>query len=162
MNDSKLTSRVVNVFNRAAHSSVLFIFLLLQQPVLAEERTFVVEMITDNGKKLFVPDYIEVSIGDTVRFVNVSGKHNTESMRSMIPEGATPWRSKLGKQFDLKITHEGVYAFRCTPHYRQAMVGLIVAGNPGTNLERAKRVFTPPKVAEVFDHLFAKAAQRTK
>lgn len=140
--------------------SLLTIFVF--QPVRANDDSsvFIVEMITENGKKLFVPDYIEVSVGDTVRFVNVSGHHNTESMRSMIPEGAKSWKSKIGEQFDVKITHEGVYAYRCTPHYRQAMVGLIVAGNPYTNLDEAKQAYTIPKVAEVFDKLFARAAKR--
>lgn len=147
---------------RQALGRILVLVSLLIQPsnAAAERRVFVVEMITEQGKKLFVPDYVEVSVGDTVRFVNVSGNHNSESMRSMIPEGAVGWKSKLGAQFDLKITHEGVYAYRCTPHYRQAMVGLIVAGDPHTNLEKLKQVYTIPKVAEVFDTLFARAEQK--
>ncbi|MEM8974556.1 MAG: pseudoazurin [Pseudomonadota bacterium] len=127
--------------------------------LMAEPKTHVVEMITEKGKKIFDPIFIKVSVGDTVSFINVSGNHNTESMRGMIPPGAKRWNSKLGKQFDLKITHEGIYAYRCTPHYRQAMVGMIVAGDPRANLDKAKQAYTIPKVAEIFDKLFIKAAQ---
>ena len=149
------------MFRQAA---IIFLIsaIIVFQPinVAAEQGVFIVNMITEKGKKLFLPDYIEVSVGDTVRFVNVSGNHNTESMRSMIPEGAARWKSNIGKQFDLSITHECVYAYRCTPHYRQAMVGLIVAGNPHTNLDKAKQVYTIPKAANVFDKLFARAAKK--
>lgn len=85
---------------------------------VAEPKTHTVEMITDKGQKIFAPMYLKVAVGDTVRFVNASTNHNTESMRGMIPEGAARWNSKLEKTFDLKVTHEGVYAYRCTPHYR--------------------------------------------
>lgn len=139
-------------------SLVLSVSILFQSGLaFAEPRIFEIQMISEGGEKLFVPEYLEVSVGDTVRFVNVSGNHNTESMRGMIPEGAAHWKSKLRATFDLKISHDGVYAYRCTPHYRQAMVGLIVAGNPHANLEEAKQAYTISKVAEVFDRLFAKA-----
>jgi plastocyanin len=35
--------------------------------------------------------------GDTVTFVNMAG-HDTESIEDMIPEGAKPWKSKLGEE----------------------------------------------------------------
>ncbi|MEM9356369.1 MAG: pseudoazurin [Pseudomonadota bacterium] len=139
--------------------AALLLVLWSQNALIAKPKTHVVEMITDKEKKIFDPIFVRVSVGDTVRFVNVSGKHNTESMRGMIPPGAKRWNSKLGKQFDLKISHEGIYAYRCTPHYRQAMVGMIVAGDPRVNLDKVKQAYTIPKVAEIFDKLFDKAVQ---
>lgn len=151
------------MFRRALAGLLMLTVLVLNSGAsFSGERIHVIEMITQKGQKLFVPDYLEVEIGDTVRFVNVSGNHNTESMRSMIPEGASRWKSALNNTFDLRITHEGVYGYRCTPHYRQAMVGLIVAGNPNVNLERARQRYMPPRVAQVFDRLFAKATKKVK
>ena len=37
-------------------------------------------------------------------------------------------------QFDI----EGVFGYKCTPHYILGMVGLIVVGNPSSNLDKAK------------------------
>ena len=119
----------------------------------------VAEMITSAGKKIHSPNNIRVAIGDTVRFVNVRGKHNTESMRGMIPAGAARWNSQLEQQCELKITHERVNAYRCTPNYRRAMVEPIVAGNSLVNLRRARQAYTNPMVADVFDELFAQAVE---
>lgn len=118
-------------------------------------KVHVVKMWTDGSLKYYIPDYLKVEVGDTVRFVNKSGNHNTESISGMIPKDAPAWNSKLNQTFDLKIQHEGVYGYKCTPHYTKGMVGLIVAGDPGVNLAEAQAVKTPRKAKEMFDMLFA-------
>ncbi|MEM7441376.1 MAG: plastocyanin/azurin family copper-binding protein [Pseudomonadota bacterium] len=119
-----------------------------------EAKTHIVEMVSKGARKIFEPQYLEVAVGDTVRFVNLSGTHNTESVDGMIPDGVAPWKSKLKETFDLTITHAGVYGYICTPHLSKAMVGLIVAGDPSGNLEAAKAVRVGKRADGVFEELF--------
>lgn len=128
----------------------------------AQSQTHTVQMISEGKDKIFVPDFLIVDVGDTVRFVNVSGHHNTESIKGMIPEGVKRWKSKIDQTFYLKITHEGVYGYKCTPHYNQRMVGLIVAGDPVVNLEAARGAKMPPLVKELMDILFSEADKLTQ
>ncbi len=110
--------------------------------------------VVEMDRNFFNPAYLEIEVGDTVRFVNVSGKHNTESIADMLPEGALPWRSKLKETYDLTLTVEGVYGYKCLPHFGKGMVGLIVVGDQPTNLQQAKNSRVPAAAAEVFDSLF--------
>ncbi|KIC38975.1 hypothetical protein RA27_17505, partial [Ruegeria sp. ANG-R] len=64
---------------------------------------------------------------------------------------------KLRKTFDLQLNTEGVYGYKCTPHYQKGMVGLIVVGNPSGNLTQAMSVKTPAGAQMVFDSLFMQA-----
>ncbi|MEM9063594.1 MAG: plastocyanin/azurin family copper-binding protein [Pseudomonadota bacterium] len=114
----------------------------------------VVEMITEDGQKLFSPDLLKVDVGDEVQFINVSGNHNTESVEGMIPDGAEPWLSELRETFTVKITHEGVYGYKCTPHLKNGMVGVIVAGDPTVNLAEARAVKTSRRADELFGILY--------
>lgn len=67
--------------------------------------------------------------GDTIKFTNMAG-HDTASMEGMIPEGATPWQSKLGEEaFTVKVDKEGAYVYKCNPHITTGMVGVIVVGD---------------------------------
>ena len=122
----------------------------------ATPKTHVVKMWSDGGMKYYMPDFLKVAVGDTVQFVNMSGRHNTESVDGMIPEGTTPWNSQLEQTFELKITQPGVYGYKCTPHFAMGMVGIIVAGDAPANLVQAQSVKTPKKAKAVFDRLFAK------
>ncbi|MEM7056988.1 MAG: plastocyanin/azurin family copper-binding protein [Pseudomonadota bacterium] len=122
----------------------------LPRAAMAEGNLHVIKMITEDGSKLYAPDLLHVAVGDQVQFVNVSGHHNTESIEGMIPEGAKPWFSEIDETFKLTITHEGVYGYRCTPHYENGMVGLIVAGDASVNLEQAKAVEHPIRPANLF------------
>ena len=83
--------------------------------------------------RIFKPDTIYINPGDTVRWTNMTS-HNTVSVEGLIPEGATPWASKLGENLKLQLDVEGVYAYVCVPHIGFGMVGIIVVGKPD-NLE---------------------------
>ena len=39
-------------------------------------------------------------------------------------------KSKIGKDYVLTLTAEGLYGVKCTPHYVMGMVALIQAGAP--------------------------------
>ncbi len=76
----------------------------------------------------FVPMVIFIKPGDTVTWENMAG-HDTTSLPGMIPEGAEPWHSKLGKPFSITLEKEGAYIYKCTPHASLGMMGAIIVGN---------------------------------
>jgi pseudoazurin len=67
--------------------------------------------------------------GDTIRFKTMIG-HDTQSIEGMIPDGATPWHSKLGEEdFVATVDKEGAWVFKCNPHMTTGMVGVVVVGD---------------------------------
>ncbi len=74
--------------------------------------------------------------GDTIIWEGMNG-HDTVSMKGMIPEGAKPWKSKLGETFSLTVDKEGAYLFKCEPHASLGMMGAIIVNN-ADNLESIK------------------------
>ncbi|MEM7377013.1 MAG: pseudoazurin [Pseudomonadota bacterium] len=122
----------------------------------ATERIHTVGMWTEGAHKFYDPAFIRAQVGDAVRFINISGHHNTESIRGMLPDGVSPWNSALDTTFDLTLTHEGVYGYKCTPHYEKAMVGLIVVGDASVNADSARAVVHPEAAQAAFDALFSR------
>jgi len=67
--------------------------------------------------------------GDTIRFKNMTG-HDTQVIDGMLPDGAEPWKSKLGEEsFTVTLEKEGAYVFKCNPHITTGMVGVVVIGD---------------------------------
>ncbi len=64
--------------------------------------------------------------------------HDSQAMADLIPEGAEPWHLRLGLNGNVTLDVEGVYIYKCTPHYSQGMVAAIVVGK-ATNLEQIKQ-----------------------
>ncbi|MDX1518832.1 MAG: plastocyanin/azurin family copper-binding protein [Gammaproteobacteria bacterium] len=79
--------------------------------------------------RVFNPEIIYINPGDTVQWVNMTS-HNSVSVDNLLPEGATPWQSKLGENLKLKLDIEGIYPYVCVPHIGFGMVGVIVVGKP--------------------------------
>lgn len=103
----------------------------------------------EKGTMVFQPDLIIAEPGDTVTFVPTDKSHDAESIKGMIPEGATPFKGKVNEQITVTFDKEGVYGIKCTPHYGMGMVALVVVGNP-VNLEEASAVKHPGKAKKVF------------
>lgn len=110
----------------------------------------------EKGAMVFVPDMVKAAPGDTVRFVPTDKSHNAEAIKGMLPDGAELFKSKMNEEFTIKLTAQGVYGIKCTPHYGMGMVALILVGDP-VNLEAAKAVTHPGKAKKVFADLFATA-----
>ncbi len=92
----------------------------------------------------FVPMVLKIAPGDTVSWSGMNG-HDSQSIEGMIPEGAEPWHSKMGEDYQTApLTVEGVYPYKCTPHWGTGMGGVIIVGEP-TNLDAIKA--TTPKGA---------------
>lgn len=108
----------------------------------------------EKGSMVFQPDFIVAAPGDTVTFVPTDKSHDAESIKDMIPEGATPFKGKMNEQITVTVEKEGVYGVKCTPHYGMGMVALIVVGKPD-NLDQAKAVKQTGKAKKVFEALLA-------
>ena len=53
----------------------------------------------------------------------------------MLPEGAQSWNGGLNEELVVKFDKEGVYGYKCTPHYILGMVGLVVVGDGSSNFD---------------------------
>jgi len=79
------------------------------------------------------PLVVNIQPNDTVAWENMP-THDTQSMEGLIPEGAEMWHSKLGENYERTFTQEGIYVYKCTPHFGAGMGGAIIVGKP-VNLE---------------------------
>lgn len=80
------------------------------------------------GPRAFETPVLYVAEGDRVSFSNMVS-HNSASVDELIPEGATPWVSKLGDNISLKMDKPGIYSYVCQPHIGFGMVGVIIVGD---------------------------------
>jgi pseudoazurin len=84
----------------------------------------------------FSPNILFINPGDTVQWQNMT-IHDSVSMEGLIPEGAEPWVFKLGQNGAVTLTEEGVYIYKCNPHYPLGMVAAIIVGKP-VNIEQVQ------------------------
>lgn len=83
--------------------------------------------ITQQGTT-FSPSTLQVTVGDTVRWLWTGGSHTTTS--KVIPITAQAWDSPLSSsviKFDYKVTVAGTYNYVCTPHESMGMTGQFTA-----------------------------------
>jgi pseudoazurin len=106
------------------------------------------------GMMVFEPALIKIAPGDTVKFLAADKGHNAESIPGMLPDGATPFTSKMNEEVSVTFDKPGVYGIRCKPHYGLGMVALVVVGDP-VNLDAAKAIKQPGKARQAFEGLFA-------
>ncbi|MCX4186561.1 plastocyanin/azurin family copper-binding protein [Methylophaga sp. OBS4] len=94
-----------------------------------------VHIVTAQGL-VYNPLVVVIQPGDTVAWENMP-THDTQSMEGLIPEGAEAWHSALGENYQRTFTQEGIYVYKCTPHFGAGMGGAIIVGKP-VNLEAIK------------------------
>ncbi|HAA92894.1 MAG TPA: pseudoazurin [Rhodospirillaceae bacterium] len=113
-------------------------------------------MATPQVRNVFDPPVIRVKPGDTVRFLAIDKGHNSQSVKGMIPKGAKPWNSAVGKTVEVTLKVPGVYGYICTPHYTVGMVGLIIVEGKDwrSNLESAKKIKHPGRSRTRFRAMF--------
>lgn len=83
------------------------------------------------------PVALEIAPGDTVSWKNMSG-HNVHFEAGNIPEGAETFQSPLGDNVSHTFDKEGIYLYKCDPHFAMGMVGAIIVGEP-TNLAAVEK-----------------------
>jgi plastocyanin len=75
----------------------------------------------------FTPANVNVTVGDTVKWIWVDGFHTTTS--TTVPNGAATWDQSINSNsttFSYKVTVEGAYSYLCNIHPTQ-MLGTITA-----------------------------------
>jgi len=105
----------------------------------------------------FSPNILFINPGDTVQWESMT-IHDSVSMEGLIPEGAEPWVFKLGQNGAVTLTEEGVYIYKCNPHYPLGMVAAIIVGKP-VNIEQVQTNATGRSKGIVIKVVKALAAQ---
>jgi len=97
--------------------------------------------VVDAQLTAFDPLVIKIAPGDTVSWRNMNGHLvNTtftdgSGQHEYLPEGAEGFVSVMGENFQTQpLTAEGVYLYKCDPHWGAGMGGAIIVGEP-TNLQ---------------------------
>jgi len=101
------------------------------QPTAASK----IHIVTTNLLK-YKPLVVIIAPGDTVAWENMA-THDTKSLVGLIPDAAEMWHSKMGENYQRTFTHEGIYIYKCTPHFGGGMGGVIIVGKP-VNLQMIK------------------------
>ncbi len=109
---------------------------LTASPLLAADHTVKMLNFGKDGGMVFEPAYVKAEIGDTITFVPQNSSHYVQTY--VMPEGATPWKSKLDEEFKVTLEKEGVYLYYCPPHLMMAMIGVVQVGKP-SNLDAVKQ-----------------------
>lgn len=119
-----------------------------------------VEMLNKgaNGQPMaFEPAYLEIEPGDSVTFVLTDRNHNAEIIPGMLPEGAEEWKGAMNEEITVTFDQEGLYGYKCLPHYGMGMVGVIKVGEDMANADAAEDVKHPgragQKMADLFEQL---------
>lgn len=119
--------------------------------------THVIRVVNDaeTAQPRFDPPILHTQPGDTVHIAMAGKIFASRLIAGMHPPGAEIWWGQVGESIDVTLTEPGVYGHKCGASYALGLVGLIVVGDPGVNLEAAQAVKHPPVAAQVFRELFA-------
>lgn len=131
------------------------VVMVLGLAVPAGAAEFEVRMLNKGaeGAMVFEPSFLQINVGDTVRFVPTDKSHDAQSIPGMIPVGAQPFAGKVNEAITVAFDRAGVYGVKCLPHYGMGMVALISVGTPA-NIDLAKAVSHPGKAKQIFAALF--------
>lgn len=108
---------------------------VMATPVIAADHT--VEMLSSsNGEMMvFKPAVLKIAPGDSVTWKATNPGHNTASIAEMTPDASLEWNGKINEELKITFTKEGVYGYKCTPHYVLGMIGIIAVGDNLANLD---------------------------
>jgi len=112
-----------------------------------------------DGAMVFEPALVKINPGDSVTFVPTDKGHNVETIKDMIPDGATAFKSKMNETYKVTFDVPGVYGVKCAPHVGMGMVAAVVVGDAPANVEKVKAVKLPKKARERLDAALARALQ---
>ena len=133
--------------------------LMLATPVLAEDHQVQMLNKDSEGRPMqFEPAFLKIAPGDTVTFVATDKGHNSESILTLMPEGAEPWKGRINEEITVTFDTEGFFAYKCQPHFGLGMVGLIQVGDAPPALDQAEVDKLPGRAADRMAELIAEAA----
>ena len=104
-----------------------------------------------DGAMVFEPAAVKIAPGDTVTFVPTDKGHNAETVKGMLPDGATPFKGKMNETIKITFDVPGAYAVKCTPHLGMGMVAAVVVGDAPANLDAVKPGKLPKKARQRLD-----------
>ena len=121
-------------------------FAFIASPVTHGAEYTIDAVTTDaNGEMMvFNPGYLKVEVGDTVTFKPSDASHNAESFVS--PSAESAFITAMGETARVTFSQEGVYLYKCTPHFVLGMVGVIQVGE-AVNKEDAIALWKPMEPA---------------
>jgi pseudoazurin len=114
-------------------SAGLLLLPTLRRAWAAEHKVEMLNKGPDGQRNWFEPAVLFIEPGDTVQFLATDKGHNSESI--VVPEGGETWKGKFNQEVTATLTVEGLYAYKCLPHFGLGMVGLVVVGDPSVNIE---------------------------
>jgi len=110
---------------------------------VAEEHT--VNLVTtgsDGQMMVMEPGFIKIKVGDSIKFIPSDITHNASSFIG--PQTSKAFSTGLGKIESIKFETEGVYLYKCDPHFMIGMIGLIKVGSP-VNIDEVKNIWESKK-----------------
>ena len=100
----------------------------------------VIKMLNKNeaGQTMvFEPDFVKAEPGDKIIFEPTDKNHNSESVKEIWPEGVPLVKGKFSAVVEFQTDKDGIYVFKCLPHYGMGLVAVVQVGKP-TNLDAVK------------------------
>lgn len=104
-----------------------------------------------NGAMVFEPAGIKIAEGDSITFIPTDKSHNAETVKGLIPEGATPFKGKVNEIIKVTFDMPGAYAVKCAPHVGMGMIAVVIVGDAPANLDAIKAAKFPKKARERLD-----------
>jgi pseudoazurin len=101
----------------------------------------------DGTPMVFEPSFVRAAVGDTVKFVPVDKGHFAVSLPGMWPKDVAEAKGKMNAEFVVTMEKDGLYGFKCTPHYAMGMVALVQVGTAPVT-DEIKAVKLPGKAGE--------------
>jgi pseudoazurin len=99
---------------------------------------------TDGTAMVFEPGFVRAAVGDTIKFVPVDKGHFVQNFPGMWPEGVAEVKGKMNEELVVTMDKDGLYAFKCAPHFPMGMVALVQVGNaPVTDAIKAIKIGGP-------------------
>ena len=118
--------------------ALAFFATIFLQAANAEDIT--IEMLNkrdDGAKMVYSEDIARIDVGDTITWVPTSKGHNVHFIAG--PDGwDIPKKSKNNKEVAITFDVPGVYLYQCTPHASMGMIALVVVGEGGNDVSKAK------------------------
>ncbi len=101
-----------------------------------------------DGVMVFEPGLTKIAKGDTVSFIPTDKSHNAESVKDLIPAGATPFKGKMNETIKITFDTEGAYVVKCAPHVGMGMIALVVVGDAKSDIDAVKTAKLPKKARD--------------
>ena len=127
-------------------------------PHVASAAEHIIEMRNkdDAGNLMvFVPGFVKAEVGDTIKFVPTDKGHNAQSVPNIWPADVPEVKGPFSKEVVFKAEKDGLYVFKCLPHYGMGMVALVQVGKP-VNLDAVKSFVATGKAKQRLDAEVAK------